>query len=185
MATHSPKAAPKPLFSIAGPVPARVFRGRFKPFASTAYLSARALKLAEKAFIECGTLEVGGHSVTLVAEVRSGIITEIKPRGCDCCTPRKGKPAASTAQVKALQLAVNAELTRRKVEHPKWPIGTVARASLGFGIPIGPIIIIIGTFPGEGIDTFDICIVINSGDGKSCTYCLLRPTACIELGGPL
>ena len=58
----------------------------------------------------------------------------------------------------------------------------VARASLGFSIPIGPIIIVIGTDPDEGIDSFDICIVIDWGD-KTCIYCLLAPNAC--MGGGL
>jgi hypothetical protein len=40
------------------------------------------------------------------------------------------------------------------------------------------------TSPDEGIDTFDICIVINIGT-KSCIYCLFRPTACVDLPGPL
>jgi len=174
-------SAPKLLFQVRSPLPAKVYRGRFEPFANTRFIDPAALKKARRAVIECGTLEIAGRSVTLVAETRKGVIAEIRPAACKGCSPKKRRKPAPKSQVKKLIEVVNQKLSDRKEKQPKWPVGqVVARRSLGFSIPIGPIIIIIGTDPDEGVDTFDFCIVINSGSG-SCIYCLFLPNACVGL----
>lgn len=176
--------ATKPLFTLDGPLPVKVYRGKFKPFASTEFINVRALKSVDKVLLECGTLEVAGKSITLVADVRKGVIHEIRPEACAGCSPHKAKQKAAVKQLKATVQAVNAELARRKTAQPDWPVGAPIQARLGFRIPLGPIIIIIGTDPDEGIDTFDICIVINIGN-VSCIFCLFAPNACVRMGPPL
>ena len=174
-------SATKLLFQLKSPLRAKVYRGRFEPFASTRFIDVGALKKVRRAVLECGTLEIGGRGVTLVAETRKGVITEIRPAECKGCSPTRRRKPAPKSQIRNLITLVDQKLSDRKVKVPKWPVGKVlSRRSLGFSIPIGPIIIIIGTDPDEGIDSFDFCIVINSGSG-SCIYCLFAPNACVGL----
>jgi hypothetical protein len=168
----------KPLFELKTPLRARVYRAKFRPFESTKYLNAKALKSAKKATIECGTVEINGTSVTLSAEIRRGKIVSVKPHACESCSPKTGKKIFSRSSAKELLRTVARELENRGIPHPKMALAITG--GLGFGIPIGPIVIIIGTDPDEGVDWFDFCIVIYSGAG-SCIYCLLAPNACIGL----
>jgi hypothetical protein len=179
MATHpvAPKKQ-KPLFELTTPLRARVYRAKFRPFESNKYLNTKALEAAKSATIECGTVEINGKSVTLSVAIRQGKIVSLKPHACESCSPKSGKEAVSRSTAKELLQTVARELENRRIPHPKIRISL--RGGLGFGIPIGPIVIIIGTDPDEGVDWFDFCIVIYSGAG-SCIYCLLSPNACIGL----
>lgn len=174
-------SASKLLFKVSGPLPAKVYRGKFEPYASTKFIDTAALKKTGRAVIECGTLDIAGHCVTLVAETRKGVITEIRPSACKSCAPKKGRKQPSKPEVKRLVGLVNQKLADLKIKQPEWPVGQpIARKSLGFRIPFGPIIVIIGTDPDEGVFTSDICIVINTKNG-SCIYCIIGPNACVEL----
>src|SRR5262245_50314019 len=76
------------LATIRRPVRARIYRGKFRPFASLKYLDLRALRRASKATLELGTVEAPGVSVTLVADVRKGMITRVRPLPCVGCKRR-------------------------------------------------------------------------------------------------
>lgn len=182
MATRKTKA--KLLFTLEAPVKARVVRAAFEPFAITHYLSASALKKAPEVRVDIGSLDIGGRCVTLQATLRHGVIDEITPAACAGCGPAAGGRKPGRRATQALLKAVTAELGKRRIGMPPWPAGGTYQAARGFRIPIGPIVIIIGTDPDEGIDTFDCCVIITIGT-KTCTYCLGRPSACLDLPGPL
>jgi hypothetical protein len=178
MATHrGTHKKQKPLFELTTPLRAWVYRGKFRPFEATKYLNASALASAKKAAIECGTVEINGKSVTLSVEIRGGKIVSLKPHACESCSPEGGRKTVSRAKAKELLQAIDRELERRHIPNSKMSLAINAPA---FGIPIGPIVIIIGTDPDEGVDWNDLCIVIKSGV-SSCIYCLIAPNACIGL----
>lgn len=63
----------------------------FRPFESTKYLDLKALRKVAKTTIEIGTIEAPGLSATLVAEIKKGMITRLRPMGCVGCKPRKAR----------------------------------------------------------------------------------------------
>src|SRR4030042_3203526 len=86
------RKAQRALATIGGPLKAKLYRGKFRAFESTKYLDVAALKQAKKVPIEIGTIEAPGVKATLVAEVREGMITKIKPLGCPNCMKQKPEP---------------------------------------------------------------------------------------------
>ena len=162
------------LATIDGPVKAKLYRGRFRAFESMKYLDVAALKQAKKVSIEIGTIEAPGVKAMLVAEVREGMITKLRPLGCPACMKRK--PETRTGKA-AFKKAVREALRRvRTLGEPvmKLPI-PIERA---LTIDIGPIVIIID----DGY--FNICIVLDFPDQDMvCIFCLFssRPVC----GGPM
>ena len=173
MSTRQRKAQ-RALATIGGPVKAKLYRGKFRAFESTKYLDVAALKQAKKVPIEIGTIEAPGVKATVVAEVREGMITKIKPLGCPNCM--KHKPETKTGKA-AFKKAAHEALKRvRTLGEPvvKLPIPIESART----IDIGPIVIIYK-------DHFDICIVVDFPDGKMCLYCLFGPWICAGPIGPL
>jgi len=160
------------LATIGGPVKATLYRGKFRPFGSIKYLDVAALKQAKKVAIEIGTIEAPGVKATLVAEVRKGMITKIKPLGCPNCM--KHKPETKTSKA-AFKKAVREALKRvRTLGEPvmKLPIPIESART----IRIGPIVIIYN-------GTFNICIVLDFPDKDMvCMICLFDRPIC---GGPM
>ena len=171
----------KPLVEIDSPIPAQAYKSKFKPYEATKYLDIERLKAAKKATIECGTLEAAGRSYPVAAEIRNGQVVALKPLGCDNCAPAKTLKVTAATMKKTLA-EINAKLAERGVNGGFSPTPVAISPALGFTIPIGPIVIIIGSDPTRGID-FDFCIEINSG-GESCIYCLFLPSACMSMGPP-
>ncbi len=164
--------AQKPLATIGSNPTVEIHRAKFHPFESTKYLHAAALKKAAKANIEVGRVEGGGVEVTVVAELRHGTITKIRPLGCRGCTEKSTEARKSGQRTKvAPKKLLREALSRiRELGLPvvKVPV-PIAGADLE--IPIGPIIIIIG--PPFGID---FCISYTDDDGFYCLACLFTPT---------
>src|SRR5262245_20136744 len=79
----------RPLATIDRPIRARVYRARLRPFQSTKYLDAKALRKVRKATIEIGTLEAPGMSCPVAAEIRRGLITSLRPVGCAGSKPTR------------------------------------------------------------------------------------------------
>lgn len=161
------------LATIGGPLKTKLYRGKFRAFESTKYLDVAALKQAKKVPIEIGTIEAPGVKATLVAEVREGMITKIKPLGCPNCTKPKPETKAGKA---AFKKAVREALKRvRTLGEPvmKLPIPIESART----IDIGPIVIIYN-------DHFNICIVVDFPDGKFCLYCLFGRPICFGPIGP-
>ncbi len=176
MSTRQGKAQ-RALATIDGPVKAKLYRGKFRAFESTKYLDGAALKQAKKVSIEIGTVEVPGVKATLVAEVREGMITKIKPLGCPNCM--KHKPETKTAQAAFKKAAREALKRVQTLGEPvmKLPI-PIERA---LTIDIGPIVIIFDD------DYFNICIVLDFPDeGMVCMICLFssRPICAGPIGPP-
>ena len=109
---------------------------------------------------------------TIVAEVRKGMITRLRPLGCKGCGKTARKTGSSNSASKAaLKKVLREALARvRDGGYPvvKLPVPIVSAREIG--IPIGPIIIIIG-----GPTGIDFCIVITDDDGFTCVYCLFTP----------
>ena len=146
----------RPLATIRRPVKAKIYRGKFRPFASLQYVDLRALRRAPKATIEIGTVEAPGVSVTLVADVRKGMITKVRPLPCVGC---KRRPIGQAKLKRTL-----AEVTKR-VEalgrpQPRLPMALTESGGT-WGGTFGPITIVID----EGIP----CIWIYVGD----TVCII------------
>ena len=167
------RKAQRALATIGGPVKAKLYRGKFRPFESTKYLDVAAIKQARKVPIEIGTIEAPGVKTTLVAEVREGMITKIKPRGCPNCMKRK--PETKTAKAAFKKVAREALKRVQTLGEPvlKLPIPIESART----IDIGPIVIIYN-------DHFDICLVVDFPDGKMCFYCLFGPWICAGPIGP-
>ena len=167
------RKAQRPLATIGGPLKAKVYRGKFRPFESTKYLDVAALKQAKKVPIEIGTIEAPAVKATLVAEVRKGLITKIKPLGCPNCM--KGKPETKAGKAAFRKVARQALKRVQTLGEPvmKLPIPIESART----IDIGPIVIIYN-------DHFDICLVVDFPDGKMCFYCLFGPWICAGPIGP-
>ena len=172
MSTRQRKAQ-RPLATIGGPLKAKLYRGKFRAFESTKYLDVAALKQAKKVPIEIGTIEAPGVKATLVAEVRKGMITKIKPLGCPNCM--KHKPETKTGKAAFKKVAREALKRVQTLGEPvmKLPIPIESARA----IDIGPIVIIYN-------DHFDICIVVDFPDGEMCFYCLFGPWICAGPIGP-
>jgi hypothetical protein len=167
------RKAQRALATIGGPLKAKLYRGKFRAFESTKYLDVAALKQAKKVPIEIGTIEVPGVKATLVAEVREGMITKIKPLGCPNCM--KHKPETKTGKAAFKKVAREALKRVQTLGEPvmKLPIPIESART----IDIGPIVIIYN-------DHFDICIVVDFPDGEMCFYCLFGPSICAGPIGP-
>jgi hypothetical protein len=152
---------PKPLATV-GKI--EIHRAKFRPFETVKYLDIAALKRAAKTQIEIGTVEGGGREITIVAEVRKGMITRLTPVGCKGCSEAKGGPARKGSA--ALKKELKAALARiREMGHsgPRLPIPIRTVRSF-LDIDIGPITI--EFFP------FNLCITLENMDGEICMYCL-------------
>jgi len=179
--TAKPRSKPgsKPLATIDGPVRAEIYRSTFKPFDALKYLDRRALKKAEHASFEIGTVSGGGVSVTLAVELEHGKVTGIRPLSSpDLPKAPRGGPSAGA--MKKVQLAVLKKLG----ELGPIPLSVPTKVALLWDDPweidIGPITIILG----GGLS--NICINVSSGtDGLVCSYCLFGPPFCSQIGPPL
>jgi hypothetical protein len=165
----------KPLATISSPVTAKLYRGKFHAFESLKYLNFAALKAAKKAFIEIGSVEAAGVKVTVAAEIRNGLITEIRPLGCAECTKHWEKDKHSKATLKKLGQAAFEKT--RGLDEPTVQLPMAVEELEGdddgpIVIDIGPIVITIG----EGVS--DICISVDQPDGGWCLYCLFGGNAC-------
>jgi hypothetical protein len=168
----------KPLVEVRRPLRVRVYRGKFRAFASTRYLNAKALKAARKAAIEVGTVEAAGVTKTVSAEIRNGKIVALKPVACAECEPKRGRKTDRSALKRAMQ-QVAQELAERGLDRPMKPMAIRISRRLGFEIPIGPIIIIIGDPAPGGV--FDICFQYWVGN-KLCWFCLFGASGCVGFG---
>lgn len=168
-----------PLLEIRKPVRIRVYRGEFTPFESTKYLDAKALGRAKEATIECGTVEVAGLKQTVAAEIRSGMVVALRPIACEGCNPKPKKlKKYGRAELKRMMVHVRKALAERGIDARPRPMPLKISPRLGFQIPIGPIIIIIGD-PSPG--GFDICIEWWSGN-TLCWWCIFGASGCITFG---
>lgn len=168
----------RPLLALDAPIKVRVYRGKFKPFEATRYLDLAALKSARKATVECGTIEVAGLRQTVAAEIRKGMVVALRPVHCEGCAPR-GKRRTNATKLKKAMKAVRAELAARGIDPEPKPIPLKTSSRLGFQIPIGPIIIIIGDPAPGGV--FDLCIEWSDGR-QTCWWCLFGESGCMTLG---
>lgn len=169
-----------PLLEVRRPVRIRAYRGTFTPFESTRFLDVKALKRARKATIECGTIEAGGFTQTVSAVIENGRLVALKPIGCDGCGPRARNPKKLPgAELKQAMADVRRQLTERGIDVRPRPATLRISPRLGFQIPIGPIIIIIGDPAPGGI--FDVCFEWWDGN-RLCWWCLIGASGCITFG---
>lgn len=152
---------PKPLATV-GKI--EIHRAKFRPFETVKYLDIATLKKAAKTQIEIGTVEGGGREVTIVAEVRKGMITRLTPVGCKGCSEAKGGSARKGSA--ALKKEFKAALVRiREMGHSGAKLPIPIRTVRSFlTIDIGPITI--------SFHPFNICILTENMDGEICYYCL-------------
>ena len=131
----------KPLATIRGPVNAVIYKAKFQPFESTKYLNVAALKKAKKVPIQIGSIEAAGMKVTVEAEVDKGLITHIRPAGCENCGPPKSKGKTSGAFKKVAREALERvrALGKPTVKLPI-PISHLSREAVD-RIHFGPVLI--------------------------------------------
>jgi hypothetical protein len=175
---RSSKITQKPLFEIKGPPRARIYRAKFRPLEATKFLDVQALRRTKKTTIEVGHLDVAGMAPAVSAEIRNGKVVALKPVGCPGCGSTRSSKINDAAFKKTIRL-VNSALKDRGISTPPLPVPVKISARLGFEIPFGPIIIVIGD-PGNG---FDLCIEIWIGN-KLCWWCVFGPNGCIDFGPP-
>lgn len=168
----------KPLIEVRKPLRVRVYRGKFKPFASTKYLDAGALRRLRKGRIEVGTVEAAGSRQTVAAEIRNGKVVALKPVACENCTPKRSKKTGRAVLKESLR-QVGVELREQGLDRPMRPVAIRISRRFGFEIPIGPIVIIIGDPAPGGI--FDVCYTETNGN-QYCWWCLLGESGCMTLG---
>jgi hypothetical protein len=166
-----------PLLEIRKPMRVRVFRGRFRPYEATKFLDVKALRAARQATIECGTVEAAGVKQTVSAVIRDGKVVALRPVACEGCAPMKSRRKYTATEMKQAMRDVKAAMAARGLDVPLKPMHIKVSRRLGFQIPIGPIIIVIGE-PPIGLD---FCIEIWDGD-KYCWWCLFGPSGCITFG---
>jgi len=147
----------RPLATIRRPVKAKIYRGKFRLFESTKYLDLKALRRAPKATVEIGTVEAPGVSCTLVAEVRKGMVTRVKPLPCVGCKRRR----LPTSKLKGLLTEATRRIEALGKPQPRLPMA-FKKVGDSWGGTFGPIVIIID----EGIP----CIWIYIGD-TVCVIC--------------
>jgi hypothetical protein len=174
MSTRQRKAQ-RALATVDGPWKAKIYRGKFRAFESIKYLDVAALKRAKKVPIEIGTIEAQGVKATLVAEVRQGMITKIKPLDSpNCIKPKPETKAGKAAFMKAAREALKrVQILGEPVTKLPIPIESVRT------IRIGPVVIIYN-------DHFNICIVLDfPDDDMVCMICLFgRPICAGPIGPP-
>ncbi len=169
---------PKPIATVDGAVKAEIYRATFKPFDVLKYLDRKALKKAEQATFEIGTISGGGVTATLAIEVARGVVTGIRPVfSASLPKPPKGGPSATT------QKKVLLEALKKLGSHGPVPLDLPKPIALFWEDPweidIGPITIILG----GGLS--NICINVAGGtDGVVCSYCLFGVTVCSQTGPP-
>lgn len=160
------------------PVQVRLYRARFPPYEATRYLDAEALRSARKAIVECGTITAPGVELPVAAEIRNGRIVALRPTGCSGCGPRRGGGRRGSGS-KELMKKVRAECAARGIGTSPVPAQLKISRRLGFQIPIGPVVIIIGDPAPGGI--FDVCVEYQVGD-FTCWWCLIGRPGCMKLG---
>jgi hypothetical protein len=168
------------LFKLKAPLKVTAYRGKFRLFEASKYFDLRALRTAKrKVAIECGTIEAGGHSFTIAAEIKGGEIVALRPLACAECHSRKSKPRkVSSETLKRTMLAVKEELERRKIPSPRFPQRLRSSARL-ISIPLGPIVITIGDFPEDG---WDACITVYIPGFNICWCCIFSGCRCYDTG---
>src|ERR1700734_2074907 len=102
-----------------------IHRSKFVPFESTKYLDLKALKKAKKALIEIGTVEAAGRRATVVAEIRKGFITKLRPVSCPNCDEKSPKKTAANASSKKLAGEIFQKLGELGTPVTKLPIPVV------------------------------------------------------------
>jgi hypothetical protein len=178
MSTYPSSKKQKPLLVLKKSIAAKVYTAKFRPFESTKYLNVKALKGVKKALIEVGTVEGGGKSATVAAEIQYGKVVGLRPLGCKGCDVKAKRPVKQSV-LKQVSEQIALAVVKGGVKPPHFPAPVQISSALGFRIPIGPIIIII-----LDPDTiFDVCIEIWIGN-KLCWWCLFGPNGCIEFGPP-
>ncbi|MCW5573776.1 MAG: hypothetical protein KIT37_12200 [Steroidobacteraceae bacterium] len=169
----------RPLLEIRKPARVRVYRGKFTPFESTKYLDVKALKRAKKAAIECGTVEAAGLRQTVMAEIVKGRVVALKPVACEGCNPKPRKSKKpGRAELRKLMVQVRKGLADQGINVRPKPVPLRISPRLGFQIPIGPIIIVIGDPSPWGVD-----ICFEWWDGNTlCWWCIFGASGCITFG---
>ena len=167
----------KPLATIRGRANAAIYKAKFQPFELTKYLNVAALKKARKVPIQIGTIEAAGRKVTVEAEVHKGLITKIRPVGCENCGPLKSKGKTGGALKKVAREALKRvrELGKPAMKLPI-PISQLSLTPIVFG----PVII---DWDKQGT----MCITVVYTNGLLCIWCQdARVPHCIwPLGGGL
>ncbi len=178
----------KALFELRTPLRARIYRARFRPFATTRYLDRRALATAKRATIECGTLAVAGRTLTISAEVRAGMIVRLKPSTCEGCGLRPSRSRRMAAQQKEVARLVAEGLASRHVSLPTFPIRLATSGrdrSLATSerdrdpiniILFGGALVIVIIFCGE--EACNACISVAQQDGSRCVHCIYGDSYC-------
>ena len=156
----------KPLATIRGRVNASIYKAKFQPFESTKYLNVAALKKARKVPIQIGTIEAAGRKVIVEAEVRKGLITKIRPVGCENCGPLKSKGKANGAFKKMARESLKRvrDLGKPVVKLPI-PISHLSRSHIVFG----PVVV------DWDNPRLGMCISVDYTDGVSCVWCQNSP----------
>jgi hypothetical protein len=152
------------LLVIDKPIKTKAYRAKFRPLETTKFLDGKALRKAKKATLEVGTMEIAGVSKSVAAEIRNGMVVALKPMACEGCDSKRShgarKKSGGAVFKKTMHLVATA-LKDRGISPPALPMPIKVSARLGFEIPIGPIIIVIGD-PGDG--SFDLCFEIWIGN---------------------
>lgn len=158
--------AHKKLFTVNGPEKLVVYRCRFRPLESNKYLSVDALSAAVKATIEIGTVDTPYGTWRIVAEIKKGMITALKPLGCEGCAPKRKTSQAKYKKALTEAAYRVAPLDKHRITLPM-PLKKASIKNIGLGIVIGPIIIL---GPGNPTNPRPGCIYIW-GPGGACWIC--------------
>jgi hypothetical protein len=150
-----------------------IYRTRIVMARHVRYLDLAALKKARRAEIEIGSVTAGASTVSIVAEIKNGLITRLSPAHCEECGPRRSKRARPQHDRKKLLRDVFSKLHTLGVGGgPTLPI-PVARVAGPAGITIDVV----------GCSNGAVCITIETDDGYGCMYCT-DGTTCFHPSSP-
>src|SRR5687767_7934865 len=127
----------KPILQLESPLRAKVYRATFRAYDVTRFLDEKALPRAKRLTLECGTLQAGGRSVPVVAQIERGKIVAIEPVACEGCEPRestKGRKLGK-ANLRRVQRSITRQLEAGGFIKPSEPQRIRISRKLGLRLP--------------------------------------------------
>jgi hypothetical protein len=137
---------------------ARIYRTRIVFASHVRYLNLGALKKARKTLLEIGSVTAGAVTVSVVAEIKYGLITTLRLAHCEKCDPRRSVRARAQHDRKKLLRDVFSKLGVAGATKLPIPVARLAAARSSFVIDV--------VITPDGV----LCVRIEA-NGSGCLIC--------------